>query len=74
MAVVQKTILFVGGGIETLPGVDLAKKMGLYVVVSDRNPDAPCMKVADDFIIADTYNEIDTLLAAKKFHHSKKKN
>lgn len=73
MADVQKTILFVGGGIETLPGVDSAKKMGLYVVVSDRNPDAPCMKVADDFIIADTYNEIDTLLAAKKFHHSKKK-
>ena len=68
----QKTLLFIGGGIETLPGVDLAKKMGLYVIVSDRNHEAPCMAVADDFIIADTYDEKHTLLAAKKFHHSKR--
>lgn len=68
----KKTLLFVGGGIETLPGVDLAKKMGLNVVVSDRNPDAPCMTFADDCIIADTYSEMDTLIAAKKFHHTKR--
>ena len=69
----QKTLLFIGGGIETLPGVNLAKKMGLNVIVSDRNPEAPCMAVADDCIIADTYDVMGTLLAAKKFHHSKRK-
>ena len=69
----QKTLLFIGGGIETIPGVDLAKKMGLNVIVSDRNHEAPCMAVADDCIIADTYDEKHTLLAAKKFHHSKRK-
>ena len=67
-----KTILFVGGGIETLPGVKLAKSMNLHVVVSDINPDAPCMSVADDFLIADTYNEQDTLAVAKKFHNTQR--
>jgi biotin carboxylase len=68
----QKTILFVGGGIETLPGLDLAKSMGLYVVVSDINSQAPCMLVADACLIADTYNEKDTLSAAKKFHDTQR--
>ena len=59
-----KTILFVGGGIETLPGLHLAKQMGLRVVVSDRNPQAPCFTEADAALIADTYDPKETLLAA----------
>ena len=43
-----RCILFIGGGIETLSGVLLAKSMGLHVVVSDANPNAPCMSEADD--------------------------
>ena len=68
----RKTILFVGGGVETLPGVKLAKSMNLHVVVSDMNQNAPCMSVADDCLIADTYNEQDTLTVAKKFHDTQR--
>ncbi|CAM2067431.1 ATP-grasp domain-containing protein [Sulfidibacter corallicola] len=59
----QQTILFVGGGIETVPGVEAAKRMGLSVWVSDRNPNAPCFAMADVSLLADTYNEEETLAA-----------
>lgn len=52
----RRTILFVGGGIETLPGVRVAQEMGLRVAVSDRNACAPCMQAADYSILADTYD------------------
>ena len=52
----NKTILFVGGGLETVPGIQLAKSKGLHVVVSDQNPNAPGMEIADDRILASTYN------------------
>ena len=57
----DKTILFIGGGIETLPGVKIAKSMNLRVVVSDINPEAPCAKIADYFICSEAYN-IETTL------------
>jgi len=63
----EKTLLFVGGGIETLPGVVLAKEMGLRVIVSDRNPDAPCFKESHDHLIADTYNGPETIAALQKW-------
>ncbi len=66
----SKTLLVVGGGIETIPGVHLAKKMGLHVVVSDINPDAPCFAIADDSIIASTYNIEETVRAAQKYHRT----
>ena len=69
----RKTILFVGGGVETLPGVELAKSMNLHIVVSDANPKAPCMLHANDCLIADTYNEQDTLAIVKKFHNTRRK-
>ena len=52
----QRSILFVGGGIETVPGIEIAKSMGLFVVVSDMSPDAPCVEIADHFLLADTYD------------------
>ena len=63
----DETILFIGGGVETLPGVKIAKSMNLRVVVSDKNPDAPCSKVADHLICADTYNIESTLKAVDRF-------
>ena len=69
----KKTILFVGGGLETIPGVRLAKSIGLHVIVSDINPDAPCMIEADDFLISNTYDVKSTLVSAKKFHETRKK-
>ncbi len=58
-----KTILFVGGALETVPGVVRAREMGLRVAVSDRDPMAPCMKLADFVLTADTYDPDATLAA-----------
>lgn len=66
----SKTLFIVGGGIETVPGVHLAKKMGLHVVVSDINPKAPCFTVADDYIIASTYDINATVKAAQKYYRT----
>ncbi len=62
-----KTVLFVGGGIETLPGVRLAKSMGMKVVVSDRDPRAPCFAEADATLVADVYDPGATLKAVSRF-------
>ena len=61
----KSTILIVGGGIETIPGVLIAKKLNLFVVVSDSNPNAPCFKYSDDQIIVSTYDVPATVKAAK---------
>src|SRR6202023_1574351 len=50
--IISKTLLVVGGGIEAIPGLQKAKSLGLYVVVSDANPEAPGFRSADDCIIA----------------------
>ena len=64
-----RCILFIGGGIETLPGVLLAKSMGLHVVVSDANSHAPCMSEADGSLIASTYNIDESIAVAKKYNN-----
>ncbi len=63
-----KTLLLVGGGVEAVPGVLLARSLGLYVVVSDIDPTAPCMKLADDALIASTYDIAETTTKARSFH------
>ncbi len=64
----SRTLLIVSGGVEALPGIELAKSMGLHVIVSDMNPDAPAFAVADDHIIASTY-DVEATLAAARAHH-----
>ena len=66
----SRTLLIVSGGIEAVPGIRLAKEMGLHVVVSDMNPNAPGIAVADDSIIASTYDVEGTVAAAKKYHNT----
>lgn len=66
----KKKILFVGGGIETLPGVMLAKSQGLEVLVSDRDPQAVCVNQADHFINASTYDSAETIAKINKFKES----
>lgn len=63
--------MFVGGGIETLPGVETARAMGLSVIVSDKNPNSPCAKFADHFILADTYDIPATIQAVRVFCQEK---
>ncbi len=61
----QRCVLFVGGGLETLPGLELAKAMGLAVAVSDGNPAAPGLAVAEHPLLASTYDPAATVAAAR---------
>ena len=67
---ISKTLLVVGGGIEATPGLQKAKNLGLYVVVSDANPEAPGFRCADDRIIASTYSIGETVAAAREYHRT----
>lgn len=64
----NKTLLIIGAGLEAIPGINLAKKLGLNVVVSDSNSNAPGISHADYFIEASTYDIKKTVLLANKFH------
>lgn len=64
----KKTLLFVSGGLEAVPGIQLAKNMGLKVVVSDLNPRAPGFAQADGKILASTYDVEQTVKAVKHYH------
>lgn len=61
----MKTLWVVGGGIEAVPGIQRAKSMGLTVIVSDGNPQAPGFAYADSGLIIDTYDAKATALMAQ---------
>ena len=63
----SKTLLIVSGGIEAADAAKRAKEMGLYVVVSDRDPHAPGFEYADSCIIADVYSPDETAAAAQRY-------
>lgn len=63
----MKTILIVSGGIEAADAARRAKEMGHYVVVSDRDVEAPGFAFADSCIIADVYSADETAAAAERF-------
>ena len=63
----DKTLLIVSGGIEAADAARRAKEMGLYVVVSDRDPEAPGFAYADSCIIADVYGAEETAAAAARY-------
>lgn len=58
----------VSGGAEAVPGIQRARAMGLHVVVSDINPAAPGFAVADDTVVANTYDVDETVAAATAYH------
>ena len=68
LRLMPKNLLVVGGGIEAVPGLERAKQMGLHLVVSDRDPEAPGFAVADDKLLASTYDIQATVAAARKYH------
>jgi biotin carboxylase len=68
-----KNLLIISGGIEAVPGIKIAKKMGLHVIVSDANPNAPGFEYSDDNIIASTYNIDETLLKVNNYNNSVRK-
>jgi biotin carboxylase len=62
-----KTLLIVSGGVEAADAALRAKEMGLYVVVSDVNPEAPGFAHADSCLIADVYGPTETAAAAERY-------
>lgn len=63
-----RTLLIVGGGTQAVAGIQMARDMGLHIVISDRNPEAPGFAFAHDRLIADTYNPAQTLVEAVRYH------
>ena len=66
----MRTLWIVSGGTEAVPGIQRAKEMGLHVVVSDGNPDAPAFALADDCIVVSTYDVESTVEAARRYHRT----
>lgn len=66
----MKTLWIVSGGLEAVPGIMRAKAMGLHVVVSDGNSRAPGAAIADDFVLASTYNISATVSAAADYQRT----
>ena len=64
----SKALLVVGAGIETVPGLERAREMGLHLVVSDANPRAPGFSLADDRLLASTYDVAATVAEARRYH------
>ncbi|MCL5267417.1 MAG: ATP-grasp domain-containing protein [Bacteroidetes bacterium] len=67
-----KTLLIVGAGVEQTRAYQLAHEMGLVVVGSDMNPNAPAFKYADERIIASTRDVEQTCEAVAMFVAKKK--
>jgi biotin carboxylase len=64
----DKAVLFVSAGLEAIPGIRLARQMGLHTVVSDLNPLAPGFAEADAGIVASTYDAEATVAEALRYH------
>ena len=64
----ERTLLVVSGGTEAVPGIRRAQEMGLHVVVSDGAETAPGLALADDRLLASTYDVEATVAAARRYH------
>jgi biotin carboxylase len=63
----KKTLLIIGAGREQIPAYQIAKKMGLTVIGTDRNPDAPAFDFADKKLICSTRDANHTLEIVLEF-------
>ncbi len=70
----KKTLLIIGAGIEQIQAYTEAKKLGLNVIGTDINPDAPAFKHADHQIIASTRDPIGTVFKVKQYHEKNRIN
>jgi len=64
---VGKTVLVISAGAEAVPGIRRARQLGYRVVAADRDPRAPGMRIADDAIIASTYDADGMVAAARGY-------
>lgn len=52
----KDSVLIVCGGLLQLPAVEAAHRLGLRAIVTDANPDAPTMRIADEAHVVDIYD------------------
>ena len=64
----MRNLLVVSAGVESVTGIKIAQSLGLHVVATDMNPNAPGLAIADDQIIASTYDVEATLAASRAYH------
>ena len=64
--------MFIGGGIETLPGIIICKKRKYNTIIVDGKKNCFCKKYADYFIHASTYDFKKILKKTKTFIKKKK--
>jgi biotin carboxylase len=62
-----KTLHLVGGGFNQLPMINLAKSLGLKVLVTDMYENPPCRSLADYFEQISTTDKENSLQAAKRY-------
>ncbi len=63
----MKTLWVISGGVEAIPTIRRARDLGLRVVVSDGNPEAPGFRFAHTAIVASTYDADATVQAAHRY-------
>ena len=62
----NKYLIILAGGISQMPLIYVAKKLGLNLIIVDRNKDCPGKMFADIFINSSTYNHKGIILYLKK--------
>jgi len=63
----RDALLILSGSAEALPGILVAKNMGLYVIVCDGDINAPGKDLANDFLHASIYHPDQIIFALKKY-------
>lgn len=61
-------LLVVGGGREAVPGLARLRALGARLAVSDRDPQAPGFALADERLLASTYDTEATVTAARSLN------
>jgi biotin carboxylase len=62
----KDSILIIGGGILQVPAVEIAKKKGLFVLLTDRDTNSPASKLADQSFAVDTSDSPGTVSLARE--------
>lgn len=63
----KDAIIIVSAGVMQIPAIKLAKELGLHVIATDMNPNAPGFAYADNSIIVDSKNPSEHIKHLKKY-------
>ena len=62
----KRVLMAIGGGKESLPGLDIARSLGLELIVVDGDPQAPGFELADRVLCISTYDSSAVLAATRE--------